>query len=189
MFKWLEEINEPPFQVKRNDGELKIKRLETTTVELNEMSPVFQFFASYDLILGQDSLTSLPTPNESALETILNEVVPHYSNVKQIFIDGKLKEINVMNLKESSKIMLKGLLLSNKIFPVIPDLYRTKKLNWTTKPRKLKYYLVRQDLIKPVHNKEAEQLGDFLKDSYFAESGSIMLSPTRWKVYLEIKIY
>ncbi|SMQ80931.1 hypothetical protein SAMN05444673_4045 [Bacillus sp. OV166] len=180
MFKWLKEIDEPPFQLNSDNGELNIKRLDST-VELNEVSPVCQFFASFDLILGEDSLTTLPTPNDNALETILSEVVPHYSDVKQIFIDGKLKEINVMCLKKESKKMLKDL-LSNGIYPVVPDLYRTKNLNLATKPRKLKYYLVSQESINPVHIKETEKIREFLMSSFFTDSGSILLQPTGWKL-------
>ncbi|MFF5400343.1 hypothetical protein ACFY5J_23980 [Peribacillus butanolivorans] len=126
MFKWITEIDEPPFGFNNENSELSIKRIDST-VELNEMSPVCQLFASFDVILDDDSLTSLPTPNDNALETILNEVVPHYLDIKQIFIDGKLKEINVRCLKKESKKIVQDL-LSNGIYPVIPDLYRQKIL-------------------------------------------------------------
>ncbi|MBM7583954.1 hypothetical protein JOC86_000491 [Bacillus pakistanensis] len=173
MFEWITEIDQQPFRYNNENGELDIKRLDSTG-QLNEMSSVCQFFAYFDLILDENALTSLPTPNNQALEIILKEVVPHYVDVKQIFIDGKLKEINVGCLKKDSKKIIEDL-LSSGIYPVIPDLYRTKNLNLATKTRKLKHYLVNAELINPLHIKEAEKIREFLVSSFFSESGSIML--------------
>jgi hypothetical protein len=180
MFKWFTEIDEPPSEFNNDNGELKIERIETT-VELKEMSPVCQFFASFDVIFDCDSLTSLPTPNQTALETILNEVVPHYLDIKQIYIDGKLIEINVRGLKKESKRILQDL-LSNGINPVIADLYRTKNLNLPTRPRKLKYYSVNQEMIDSLHIEETEKVRGFLISSFFTARGLISLQPTGWKL-------
>ncbi|GEL77202.1 hypothetical protein [Tenuibacillus multivorans] len=185
MFKWITEIDQPPFEFNNENGEFRLKRLDST-VELNEMSPVCQLFASFDVILDHDALTILPTPNDHALETILNEVVPHYLDVKQIFIDGKLKEINVRSLKKESKKIVEDL-LSNNIYPVIPELYRTKNLNLPTEPRKLKHYLVKLELIDPLFIEETEKIHNFFKSSFFTESGSIKLQPTGWKLNEHLK--
>lgn len=179
MFKWITEIDEPPFGYNNESGELTINRMDST-VELNEMSPVCQFFASFDVILDDDSLTSLPTPNDKAVETILNEVVPHYLDIKQIFIDGKLKEINVRCLKKESKRIVQGL-LSNGIYPVITDLYRTKNLSLATGPRELKHYLVNQELIDQIFIKGTEKIREFIMSSFFTDRGSIILQPTGWE--------
>lgn len=63
------------------------------------MSKVCQLFAAFDVILNEAALFSLPTPYEFALHRIMNEIVPHYVDVKQIFIDGKLKQVNVRCLR------------------------------------------------------------------------------------------
>ncbi|WP_066400259.1 hypothetical protein [Neobacillus mesonae] len=185
MLKWITEIDESPFRFNFDNGEYSIKRM-ISSVEINEMSPVCQFFASIDVILGIDFVTSLPTPNDYALETILNEVVPHYLDIKQIFIDGKLKEINVRGLKKESKRIVQDL-LSNDIYPVFPDLYRTKNLNLATGPRELKYYLVNQEMIESLHIEETEKIRGFFMSSFFTERGSIMLQPTGWKLDDKLK--
>ncbi|MEK4229379.1 hypothetical protein [Solibacillus sp. FSL H8-0538] len=94
MFDWIIEIKEPQFSLNDEDGQLKIERIESATA-LNKMSVVCQFFASIDAITGNDGLTSFPTPTEDSLTTIMNEIAPHYEDVKKIFINGELKEINV----------------------------------------------------------------------------------------------
>ncbi|WP_078554359.1 hypothetical protein [Bacillus alkalicellulosilyticus] len=185
MLKWITEFDEPSFECNNDHGELIIESIETTN-ELKEMGPVFQFFASFDFIFETDSLLSLPTPNQNVVKTIMNEVVPHYVDIKQIFIDGELKEINVMDLKEESKRLVKDS-LSNGIYPVIPDLYRTNNLNLPTGPRELKHFLVNQEMITPLHIDETEEIRDFLINSFFTDRGSISLQPTGWKLEDNLK--
>lgn len=185
MSNWITEIDEPPFGLNNENGEFSIKRIEST-VELKEMSIVCQFFASFDVILDNDSLTSLPIPNENALETIMNEVVPHYLDIKQIFIDRKLEEINVRGLKKESKRIIQDL-LSNGIYPVIPDLYRTEFINLANGSRKLKYYSVNQKMIDSLHIEETEKIQGFFMNSFIAERGSMMLQPRGWKLDNNLK--
>ncbi|MEH7481542.1 hypothetical protein V7157_10795 [Neobacillus drentensis] len=176
MFEWITEIEEPPFRFNDENGELRFESIDSK-VELNEVSPVCLLFASFDVVLDEDSLTSLPTPNEKAIDIILNEVVPHYLDVKQVFIDGKLKEINVRYLKNESKRIIRNL-LSNGIYPLIPDLFRTRNSNLATYPRVLKYYSINKELIRQLHIEETNKIRDFLCSSFFANTGSISLQPT-----------
>ncbi|ADU32187.1 hypothetical protein [Evansella cellulosilytica] len=185
MLKWMTEIDEPLSEMNNDHGELNIERLEATD-ELKEMSPVCQFFTSFDVILDCDSVTALPTPTQTALKTILNEVVPHYLDIKEIYINGKLIEINVTGLKKESKRLVQES-LTNGIYPVIPDLYRTKNLQLPTGPRNLKYYSVNLDMIDSLHNDETEKIRDFLISSFFTSRGFISLQPTGWKLEDSLK--
>ncbi|MFD2043013.1 hypothetical protein ACFSTA_01685 [Ornithinibacillus salinisoli] len=185
MFEWLTEIKKPQLPFHIDNGKLKIEKVESE-ISLSNMSEVCQFFASVDVIIGSDGLTILPTPTEYSFHTIMNEIVPHYLDVKKIFMNGKLKEINVSCLKEESKKIVEDL-FPNNVYPVIPDLYRSNNLNIATKPRALKNYLVNQELIKPLHLKETENIREFFMSSFFAENGSIMLQPTGWKLDDDLK--
>jgi len=185
LFKWVTEIERPSFEINVGKREIRIEKIDST-IELKEMNPVCQFFASFDVMFERDFLTSLPTPNQDALNTIMNEIVPHYLDVKQIFIEGKLKEINVRGLKKDSKRIVQHL-LSNDIYPVIPDLYRTKNLNLATGPRELKHFLVKKDMIDLLHFEETEKVREFLMSSFFPDRGSISLQPTGWKLNDNLK--
>ncbi|MGG1629794.1 hypothetical protein [Rossellomorea sp. NRS-1567] len=105
MYEWIKEVEEPIYPYKEESGELRIQSFQSNT-SLDKMSPVFQLFASVNVIFNQDFLSSFPAPTNHALNIIHNEIVPHYSEVKQIFIDEKLIEINVRFLKEESRNML-----------------------------------------------------------------------------------
>ena len=185
MFEWISEIEEPILGSKEVNGELRLKRIESKE-DLFRINEICQLFASFDVILNENALTSFPTPNQKAKSIIMNDVVPHYVDVKQIFIDGKLKEINVRGLKEKSKKMIEDLLL-NGIYPVVPDLFRSKSLEMRSYPKTLKYYTINKQYINELYIKETEDLFDFLNCSFFAENGSIMLQPTGWTLEDNLK--
>lgn len=185
MFKWLTEIEEPIIPFNEENGELRFKRIESYQ-NVFTMSEVCQLFAAYDVLLGEDALTTIPIPNDQALKIVMNEVVPHYIDIKQVFIDGNLKEINVHHLKGSSRKLFKNL-LQGDIYSVIPDLYRSKEINRTNYPRTIKYYLINKELINQIHNKETKKIFGFFNESFFAENGSIMLQPTGWILQEQLK--
>ncbi|MDB5052351.1 MAG: hypothetical protein JWM44_401 [Bacilli bacterium] len=185
MFDWLYEIEKPIIRLNDESGELRIKKINSE-ISLNQMSEVCQLFASFSVIIGSDALTELPTTNDDALNTIMNEIVPHYLDVKEIYIGGILRKINVRRLKRNSSKMIEEL-LSDGIYPVIPDLYRSNSPNLATEPRKLKYFSVRQELISQPHIMETEKIKNFFNNSFFAETGSVFITPTGWSLEENLK--
>ncbi|UOE95207.1 hypothetical protein [Alkalihalobacillus sp. LMS39] len=184
MYEWLTSIKEPENEMNFENGELEIVPINSTGV-LTEMSEVCLFFASYDVLLKTDALATFPVPNEKALKMTMEEIVPHYSDVKQIFIDGKLTEINVRCLKDASKKMVQDK-LSVGSYPVIPDLYRSKERDNFPISRKLNYFEVNQAQIEPLYLKETEKLQRFITYSFLAKYGSLSLQPKGW--FLEEKL-
>lgn len=178
MYEWIREIEEPIHPYKEESGELRIQSLQSNT-SLDKMSPIFQLFASVNVIFNQDFLSSFPTPNSKALNIIHNEIVPHYSEVRQVFIDGKLIEINVRFLKEESRKLLTNSVSSN-IHPIVPDLYRSMEYDISPYPRKLKYYLVNKEKIKQKALDGTDEISEFLRSSFFESNGSLFLMPSGW---------
>ncbi|MEK4229380.1 hypothetical protein [Solibacillus sp. FSL H8-0538] len=78
-------------------------------------------------------------------------------------------------------------ILLDRVYPVIPDIYRSKNINLATEPRELKYYLVNQDLVNPLHIEGTEEIRQFFESSFFADNGSILLQPTGWKLEDELQ--
>ncbi|WP_245613755.1 hypothetical protein [Alkalihalobacterium bogoriense] len=184
MYAWLTIIKEPENEMNVENGELEIVPIDSTGV-LTEMSEVCLFFASYDVLLKTDALATFPVPNERALKMTMEEIVPHYSDVKQIFIDGKLTEINVRCLKDASKKMVQDK-LSVGTYPVIADLYRSTDRATFHSSRKLNYFEVNQAKIEPLNLKETEKLQEFITHSFFAKYGLLSLQPKGW--FLEDKL-
>ncbi|MDE5413229.1 hypothetical protein [Alkalihalobacterium chitinilyticum] len=178
------EIDEPSRQDQIECGAFTIETVQCGK-QLNDMTAVCQFFAALDVITGQDALTILPTPTKKAEDIIMNELVPHYQDVKKIVVDEKLVEINVRFLKEGSKKIVKQRLVQGEL-PFVHDLYRTEPLNIPAYPRELKYYLIDKKFVKPVHTKEAKEIGDFVKSSFFARDGVLSLTPRGWNLEEEL---
>jgi hypothetical protein len=178
VYEWLKEIEEPIYPYKEESGELQIKGIQSNA-SINKMSYIFQLFASVNVIFNQDFLSSFPVPNSHALNIVQNEIVPHYSEVKQIFIDDKLIEISVRFLKAETRRML-AVLLSSSINHIVPDLYRNMEFNISPYPRKLKYYLVKKEKIKQKSLVGAGEVGEFIRCSFFESNGFLTLMPSGW---------
>lgn len=178
MLEWLEEVEEPHNIEEDVSGELHIRRLESTPAP-HEMNEVCQLFAAASVITGIDVMSQFPTPNEVAKSLILTEIAPYYSDVKEIYYDGVLRRINVRGIKPSASKFIQDKLVQG-IYPVVTDLYRSENFNHATGPREVKYYQVRKEAIHPLHTPETEKVGYFFRHTFFAETGSVFLSPTGW---------
>lgn len=132
-----------------------------------------------DVILEEDVYTSFPITNDVTLNIVTKEIMPHYKDVKQVFINKELHEIFMIGLKKESKQTLKELLTNGK-YPVVPDLFRSHSFNRVVGRRKLEYYSVLFDCIDPMFLKENQEIAYFLKHSFFEKEGCISLVPTGW---------
>lgn len=178
MFDWLIEIDEPKYSESNIDENFHIKKIPTVSSTPN-ISPICQLFSGMDIILKEDVYTSFPITNDVTLNIVKNELTPHYKDVKQVFINNELHEIFMIGLKEESKQTLKEL-LTNGIYPVVPDLYRSCSFNRIVGRRTLKYYSVLFDCIDPMFLKETQEIAYFLKHSFFEKEDCISLVPTGW---------
>ncbi|NIA58493.1 hypothetical protein G5716_04975 [Bacillus pacificus] len=178
MYDWLIEIEERKYLSPTINEEFYIKKLSPVSSNTTP-SPICQLFSGMNVILEEDVYTSFPITNDVTLNIIKNELIPHYKDVKQVFINNELHEIFMIGLKEESKQTLKAL-LTNGIYPVVPDLYRSRSFNRIVGRRKLKYYSVLLNCIDPMFLIETQEIAYFLKHSFFEKEDCISLVPTGW---------
>ena len=178
MYDWLIEIEERKYLSPTINEEFYIKKLSPVSSNTTP-SPICQLFSGMNVILEEDVYTSFPITNDVTLNIIKNELIPHYKDVKQVFINNELHEIFMIGLKEESKQTLKAL-LTNGIYPVVPDLYRSRSFNRIVGRRKLKYYSVLFNCIDPMFLIETQEIAYFLKHSFFEKEDCISLVPTGW---------
>lgn len=178
MFEWLVEIEKPNQDESIYPSSLQMKVLESP-LEPTDISEVGQLFAAYSVIIGSDAMTQIPTPNETSINLISTEIIPHYTNVKGVYNDGELQRINVRGLKPTSKMIIENK-LKDGIYPVVTDLYRSDDLNLATGKRSLKYFSIQKADITPLITRETEKMHHFFQNTFFADTGSVFLSPTGW---------
>lgn len=90
MFHWLEEI-EPKMNTEASHDDHKqitIKKLELNTT-LESISVLAQFFIAGSAMLSKNTVVQLPASNKKAYSTILNEIAPHFQNVKVVLKDNE----------------------------------------------------------------------------------------------------
>jgi hypothetical protein len=185
MFDWLVEIEKPNTIEDCLDGALEIKRMGSQS-DTHDMSDVCQLFTAYSVIIGSDALSQLPTPSEIALNLIVTEISPHYTDVKEVYKNGVLRSINVRGLKPHSRKIIEEKLIKG-IYPVVTDLYRNNNLNLATGKRNVKYFSVRNEVMSPLNTQETEKLNYFFQNTFFADSGSVLLAPTGWVLEDKLK--
>ncbi|PGK32810.1 hypothetical protein CN907_25880 [Bacillus anthracis] len=108
MYDWLIEIEEPIYPIPNIDENFHIEKVPTVSSTPN-ISPICQLFSGMDFILEESVYTSFPITNDVTLNIVYNELIPHYKDVKQVFINNKLHEIFMIGLKEESKQTLKNI--------------------------------------------------------------------------------
>lgn len=178
MFEWLVEIEKPYSNENSYQSSFKMMKLESP-FEPIDITEVGQLFAAYSVIIGSDAMTQIPTPNETSINIITTEIIPHYRDVKGVYNDGVLQRINVKGLKPTSKRIIENK-LKDGIYPVVTDLYRNDDLNLATGRRSLKYFSIRKEEILPLITRETEKLEHFFHNTFFAKKGSVFFCPTGW---------
>ncbi|MDE3839488.1 hypothetical protein C0966_08980 [Bacillus methanolicus] len=184
-FDWIKEIDDPWTENPDEEDDFDISKLSSKSIKsaecLNHMSEVCFFFAAPDVIQEEKSANIFRDVNPFVLDIIMKELVPHYKEVKQFFIDGKFKEIQLSELKDESKELVNSL-LSKGFYPVVSDLYRGKDSYLPTGPRNLKYFLIKKEAVTPLYLKETERIKRFVQIAYFDRNKSFNLMPVGWKL-------
>ncbi|TDK61770.1 hypothetical protein E2K98_12840 [Bacillus salipaludis] len=187
-FNWIKEIEEHYFDgfFEENDeeefdmGKMMFKSIKSD-ISLNQMSEVCFFFSAPNVILNDNYLLMFQDVSPLVLETLMKEFVPHYKNVKQMFIQGECKEIHLEEMKEESKELIKNL-ISTGFYPVISDLYRGKDSEKSSGPRKLKYFLINKESIPPLYLKETKKIQEFIQNAFFDKKKPFLIQPVGWKL-------
>ncbi|MGF6949080.1 hypothetical protein QF028_001585 [Neobacillus sp. B4I6] len=196
-FEWIEEIAKGDFDSlfeDEDDEEDFYNRMRNQSVRLiksekslNEISVICFFYAAPEVILeDHQSVLVFQDMNPWLQEVIMKELVPHYKVVKEFFVQGKFKEIQLSELKKESKELVKSL-LSKGYYPVVSDLYRGTQSVQSTGPRNLKYFLIKKESVNPLELKENKRIQQFLLNESFQKNRPFFLKPVGWKLQEDLR--
>ncbi|MED1605294.1 hypothetical protein P4U90_08115 [Cytobacillus kochii] len=185
MFNWLTEIEGHPCSI--DEGEIKDFRMRKIIVKKSPktMSAVCQLFAAVDIINEESSMMVYPIPDEQARLLVMEMTAPHYEEIKETIIAGRVKEMNLFHLKPESRIIIEKHLQKNG-YPAIQDLYRRKRIKLSDTPQKIKYYLINKEKIAQLSSRETEEVFSFFHVTFFVQQESILLQPTGWQLEDEL---
>jgi hypothetical protein len=193
---WIIQIKESYFDSLFEDGEededllsilskLNVRLIESK-LQIDHMSEICFYYAARDLFLdkGQSVIIFRDLTTEM-LKVINDEMVPHYKEVKQFFVEGEFKEIQLSVLKEESEEIAKNL-FAKEVYPVVNDLYKAP-FTQSAGPGKLQFFSIKQESIIPFALKENDQFHQFILEKYFKKNKPLYIEPTGWKVQESLK--
>jgi hypothetical protein len=196
-FDWIEEIDEGYFDnlfEDEDDDEDFYNRIQNQSVSfiksdkrLNQMSEICFFYAAPDVILeDHHSVLVFRDIDQWLHEVVMQELVPYYKEVKQFFVHGKFKEIQLSELKEESKKLVKGL-ISQDFFPVVSDLYRRRESTQSTGNSKFKFFVIRKESVNSLVLKEYDCFKQFVFNHSFQKNKPFVISPAGWKLQEDLR--
>lgn len=175
MFEWIQDYSTLAYSSGRERMEFAEHVSADVTRILTDdpagMSALGQYFTAASVWLSGDLnfRVGIPVHNEEVRERVMNEVAPHFAEVKQWARKGRIETVYLQHLKPGSIKLFD----ENKagILLVMKDLYRHHDIGdrYTGHKRKLIHYTVKVDALEPYEEEGAGELQALLRKAFFGE--------------------
>ncbi|MCP1133338.1 hypothetical protein NKT34_08555 [Paenibacillus polysaccharolyticus] len=116
------DIQKHTFVELRDNEELSIDRIHSTST-LDEISFISQYYCLKSLSMGKHAFLQIPIHDTECYETVMGQIVPHFSDVRIVKYSNEITEVNLMSIKESTVNMINILIANNNINPVAYDMF------------------------------------------------------------------
>ncbi|BCG59159.1 hypothetical protein [Paenibacillus sp. URB8-2] len=139
-----------------------------------------QLFLSPSVWLNDNIMHEIWGQNEEIRRLIMDEVAPHFLDVKLCVKEGEIETIYMRHVRPESKALLDS--VQTGILPVMEDLYRHRDTSlWHHKGRrKLLYYTVKNEAISSSKLPDTQGLEKVLQKAYFDRNEDYRLLPLGW---------
>ncbi|WP_054939926.1 hypothetical protein [Paenibacillus ihuae] len=186
MFEWIQDYSTLAYSSKQErmkfdeDSRFEMKRIMTE--DPTGMSALGQYFTAASVWLSVEFTVAIPVLDEEVRERIMQEVAPHFAEVKQVVRKGRIETVYLRQLKPGSVKLFD----ENKagILPVMKDLYRHHEVGdrYAGRKRSLVHYNVKTAVLEPYRESESVELQALLHTAYFgAEVTEFGLLPLGWQ--------
>lgn len=144
------------------------------------MTEAAVFFVSYCMLVAEETLISLPVQSDQSKILIIEEISIHFEEVKMVYLEDKLKLINMRIVKEKSKNLFRNSSLVIK--EIMFDLYRSpNNCNLkSTRPRSFDRFTVINNEIELLEIPNTSKLKKYIEEEYFKTGEVLNLGPTGW---------
>lgn len=187
MLNWIEEFK-PINNSRMEQPPLRRVHLKKISLEApSSMTELARFVSAGSVLLADNMMNGLSAKDETARNLIMNDIAPHFIDVKLVYVEGEVEAVNIQYLKEESKKRFDS--TSNGIIQVIHDLYRTRDMSvWKSEHRReLIQFAVKIHELDTYDIPHTEDLKEFLKRGYFDLGEEFCLIPTGWTLEEELK--
>lgn len=148
----------------------------------SSINEIALFFLAGSVILDESMMLSLYAKSDSVQKTIMNDIAPHFEDVKIVYVENEIEIINMQQIK------CKSVLLFNKsdseVIEIIKDLYRTNDMSvWKPEGiRETSHYAVNKEKLDKRNCSVFVELQRFITEAYMDIGEPLVLFPTGWNL-------
>lgn len=186
MFTWISLYTKPEKSDIPNHREsFYLKKIQTEHPE--SITELALFFIAGSMIVSEEMMISLPVRNEESKALIHEEMAVHFEDVKLVYRDDQLTNINMRLPKVKSKELFNCSV--SDIKEMMFDLYRTNEMNnWTTPHRRsFSHYRILNRELEILEVPNTDKLRKYIVEEYFRYNESLCLIPSGWNFKENLK--
>lgn len=151
------------------------------------MTELARLLSAGSMLLADNMMNVFSAKDETVRSLIMNDIAPHFEDVKIVYVEDEIDVVNMQYLKEESKKMFGT--TNNGIIQVIQDLFRTNDMSiWTSgKKRELTQYSVKINELDMYDIPNTKDIKDFFIKGYFDLGEEFNFIPTGWTLEEKLK--
>lgn len=185
MFEWLNNYSRIDYRAysRRMDfgGDTGVRFNKVEVDKPNGITTLAQYFLAGNVWLTDNFRVGIPVRNRKVLQRVMQEVAPHFTDVKQCVRDGFIETVYLQAPRPESLELFKQ--TETEILPIMKDLYRHQDISvwYSGKKRRLVHYTVNLEVLEPYNGYGIQEVQDLLRTAYFEDGGeSFALMPLGW---------
>jgi hypothetical protein len=162
-----------------------LKKIQSNHPE--SMTELATFFIAGSMIVSEEMMVSLPVRYKESETIILEEMAVHFEDVKLVYRNDQLTNINMRLPKRESKALFN--ISSSETKKMMFDFYRTSELNnWSTPhKRSISHYRILTREIERQEIQSTEKLKQYILREYIRTNESLCLIPSGWNFQDNLK--
>jgi hypothetical protein len=162
MLNWIEEFK----PINKGMEKIQNRRFNLKKVSFgspSSMTELARFVSAGSFLLEDNMMNILSAKDETARNLIMNDIAPHFKDVKIVYVEDEVEVVNMQYLKEESKKLFDS--TSNGVIQVLKDLFKTKDMSvWKSeKKRDLIQYAVKIKELDMHDIPNTKDIREFLK--------------------------
>ncbi len=152
-----------------------------------DISDLALFFMAGCILLDERTLVALNARSDLAQKMILDQIAPHFIDVKVVYVEDEIEVIQMQYPKSDSVHLFNN--SDSRLKTVIKDLYRTTDTGVCVSgtKRKIHHYAVKKAQLAKQPFFAFPELERFITEAYVMGDESLVLLPTGWKLDEEVR--
>jgi hypothetical protein len=160
--------------------DFRIERIDTLSQPVSRMTALGQYFTAACIWLSDQMMIELPAPDDEIKSLILDQVAPHFTEIKMVVAEKEGETIRLQHIKPESKLLFNQ--ADTGAMPIVRDLYRHRGIDqWQQQfKRTLVKFSVDTSKLKPSFTEDLQDLTLLLTRAFLEPGEEYTLMPLGW---------